>query len=466
MAGSGHLTSARRYLGEHVFPDAPRGPRLTAHRVLLYAALAVLATALQLLRAWSMDPLEHLYAEDAFVWLADAQSGDPFSALTTTYAGYLQTSSRLVAEAVAELPVSSWAAAMAICGAVIVTGCAFVVWRTSVAQIRDRYLRAALAAMVVLLGVVGTEMLGNVVNTIWFIAFACFWLLLWRPPHTAAAAISGAALLFGAVSHSAVLFLAPLWLLRSVAVRDRRDALVVAGFAIGAALQIGFSHDQIGEALTTGAPAGQPFSTEPFWDWNLVPAYAQRVVGGAVGGHGVDAFLWENLGWPFAVALAAVLVTLLYRALRFPATRVIVPLTVAISIAMFLAAGYVRWGTGGSALFWPQGSSTELGARYVVTPALLLLAAVFIQVDAEVRSADRAPRRPLMLRAAVICVTLGCALVSFRVEPLYRPGPTWTDALDQSRTACEAGELATVDVTTMETPYGPYALPLNCNALR
>ena len=265
-------------------------------------------------------------------------------------------------------------------------------------------------------------------------------------------------------------FLAPLWLLRSVAVRDRRDALVVAGFAIGAALQIGFSHDQIGEALTTGAPAGapagQPFSTEPFWDWDLVPAYAQRVVGGAVGGHGVDAFLWEKLGWPFAVALAAVLVTLLYRALRLAATRVIVPLTVAISMAMFLAAGYVRWGAGGGALFWSQGSSTELGARYVVTPALLLLAAVFIQVDAEVRSADRASRRPLMLRAAVICVILGCALVSFRVEPLYPPGRTWTDALDQSRTACEAGELTTVDVTTMETPFGQYVLPLNCSALR
>ena len=222
----------------------------------------MLATALQLLRVWSTEPLEHLFGEDAYIWLADAHSDDPLSALTTTYNGYLQTSSRLVAEAVAELPVSSWAAAMAVRGALIVTGCAFVVWRTSAAHIHDRYLRAALAAMVVLLGAAGTELLGNVVNTIWFITFACFWLLLWRPRRLAAAAVAGGALLLGAISHSAALFLAPLWLLRLVAVRDRRDGLVVVGFAIGAALQLGFSYDEIGEPSAFS-------TTEPFWDWEL-----------------------------------------------------------------------------------------------------------------------------------------------------------------------------------------------------
>ena len=57
---------------------------------------------------------------------------------------------------------------MAICGAAIVTGCAFLVWRASAGHIESPRLRAALAAMVVLLPVVGVETLDNVTNSIWF----------------------------------------------------------------------------------------------------------------------------------------------------------------------------------------------------------------------------------------------------------------------------------------------------------
>lgn len=196
MQVSERLTAARGYLDRQVFPLAPPGAPLTARRSLLYAAFALLGVTVQLLRTWSLDPLEHVFGEDGFVYLADAQGNDGLSSLTTAYNGYLQVSSRLVAAAVAGLPVDWYAAAMAIFGALIVTGCAFVVWRTSAAQIRDRYLRGTLAAMVFLLGALGTEMLGNVVNTI----FACFWLLLWRPRIYVAAAFAGAGLLLGALS--------------------------------------------------------------------------------------------------------------------------------------------------------------------------------------------------------------------------------------------------------------------------
>jgi hypothetical protein len=29
----------------------------------------------------------------------------------------------------------------------------------------------------------------------------------------------------------------------------------------------------------------------PHWDWSLVPAYAQRIIGGALAGHRIDGFL-------------------------------------------------------------------------------------------------------------------------------------------------------------------------------
>ena len=70
---------------------------------------------------------------------------------------------------------------MAISGAAIVAGCALMVWCASAGHIHSPYLRATLAAMVVLLPIVGVETLDNVTNSIWFLFFAAFWILLWRP---------------------------------------------------------------------------------------------------------------------------------------------------------------------------------------------------------------------------------------------------------------------------------------------
>jgi hypothetical protein len=467
------LSRARSYLDRYLFLDAPPSPRLSRDRVLLYAAIAVLATTVQILRVWSLRPLETIFGEDASVYLADAQGSDPLTAVTTPYNGYLQVSSRVIAEAVEKLPVDWWAAAMAICGALVVTGCAFVVWRTSAAHVQNRWLRATLAAMVVLLGVVGTEMLGTVVNSIWFIAFACFWVLLWRPPGLAAAIGGGVLLFIGAASHSVLVFFAPLLLLRAIAARDRRDWVIVAGFVLGLIFQLALSYDQIGSVGDNGegprpvAATGQPFSTDPYWDWNLVPAYGQRVVGGAIAGHDPDAWLWEHVGWLFVAVLAALLVGLVVWALRTPRTRLLVPLTVAISIAIFLIIGYVRWGAGGFALFWPQGESVTIGGRYVVLPALLLLAAILIQLDAWSRqpAGERPDRRPALALAAAGVIVV-CALASFRVDPSFEGGPTWSTAVDGARATCRAGPAETVDVVTVITPYGQGTMPLDCDRLR
>ena len=59
---------------------------------------------------------------------------------------------------------------------------------------------------------------------------------------------------------------------------------------------------------------------------------------------------------------------------------------------MFLVAGYAR--APGPPRSGPRTNRpTTFGARYIATPALLLLAAVFIQVDAEIRSAARSTPR-------------------------------------------------------------------------
>jgi hypothetical protein len=457
------LDRLRTHVRREWFGDAsPEGVAWKAP-VLFIASFVVLATVVQLLRVWSADPLDRLYGEDGFTWLADAQDGG-LSALTATYNGYLQTSSRLIAELVAALPVHSWAAVMAIGGALIVSGCALVVWIASADLIRDPWLRGALAAMTVLVGAASQEMFGNVVNTIWFMTFACFWLLLWRPRSERGAMLAGVGLFVGAISHSATLLLAPLWLLRLLSARDGRDRWIVGGFAVGAVLQVvailvdgGFGGN--------GVPAGEEFSTAPFWDWNLIPAYAQRGVGGTLAGYRADAWLWEGLGWAYVALAFAALAGFVAWALRTPRTRLLVPLIVGLSVAIFLITGYLRWGSGGSGFFWAIGESSDIGARYIVVPALLLLCALLIQLDAAVLSA----RTPVSSRGriaayAAVGAIVAVSLFSFHLDPPV-DSARWSPELDRAEAACRAQGADTVDVLTSSQPFGQRYVEVQCDRL-
>jgi len=446
------IDRARGFLDRVLFPEAPFPPRITTRRALVCAGIAVLCIAIQLIRMWSSVPLDSIWAEDGRTWLTDALTRGVFDALTTTWNGYLQTSSRLAAEPVALLPVAWFAAAMAICGAAIVTGCAFLVWRASAGHIESPGLRAALAAMVVLLPVVGVETLDNVTNSIWFVLFASFWVLLWRPRTFARAAAAAGFIFVAALSNAAIVVFAPLWLLRLIALRDRRDGIIVTGFAVGTAVQLAFSWNA--PAVGEGDTHLDPFKAvlfSPHWDWSLVPAYAQRIVGGAVGGQRINAFLWVNLGTGLEVAMGAALLFFagfsLFGASR---TRVVVPIIIAASLGLFLATGYRRWFLFGMTFAWPHGSSNTSQAHYMVTPTLLLLSALFVQLDA----------RPLLvslgawskLRVGTVLAVFLAAFVSFDVgESDIRGSPTWSGAVDAGRATCRQTNAAAV-----ELPIAPH----------
>jgi hypothetical protein len=435
--------------------------------VLVCAGLAVLCIVIQLVRMWSSVPLDSIWAEDGGIWIPDAMSRGVLDVLTTTYNGYLQTSSRLVAEPVAALPVASFAPVMAICGAAIVTGCAFVVWRASAGHIESPLLRAALATMVVLLPVVGVETLDNVTNAIWFLLFASFWVLLWRPTTFARAAAAAGFILIAALSNAAIVVFAPLWLLRLIAIRDRRDAIVVGAYALGVAIQLAFSWNAPvqGEGGTHLDPLVAALFA-PHWDWSLVPAYAQRVIGGALAGQTINAFLWENLGTVLEVALAAALLAFVgFSAFGAARTRVLVPLAVAASVGLFLVIGYRRWYPFGMGFTWQHGTSNTDQAHYMVTPVLLLLSAVFVQLDARPRRV--APAAWNRLRVGGVLVVLVAALVSFEVGDVKVRGvPTWSDALDTARLKCAAGNYKRVEVPIAPQRFAAsFRSPIPCSKL-
>jgi hypothetical protein len=417
-----------------------------------------------MIRMWSSVPLDSIWSEDGSTWIADATTRGVTDALTTTYNGYLQTVSRLVAEPIAALPPEKFAPAMAISGAAIVTGCAFLVWRASSGHISSPYLRGGLAALVVLLPVVGVETLANVTNSIWYLLFASFWLLLWRPS-TFARAAGGAAVIFLTVLSNAAMFIfAPLWLLRLFAVRDSRDGVIVMSYAAGSAIQLAYSWGapRVGD----GDAQVDPMVAQvwmPHWDWSLIPAYAQRVIGGAFTGHDVTGQLWKSLGTGLEIALFAALLGLAVFALATNWRRgIVVILFLGASCALFLITGYERW-IFGQTFRWPHGSYNTAQAHYMVTPTLLLLSALFVQLDTRPRFASAIAWA--RIQTGVLAIVFATALVSFSVgEAGQRGKPTWSESLDGARASCRVTPDAEVKV-----PVSPgvifFNLPIACSEL-
>ncbi|MGC1798847.1 MAG: hypothetical protein WA701_00535 [Solirubrobacterales bacterium] len=446
MNGTEALVRLRTEANAHLFPEDAAAPVLSVRALILYPTIAVLGAGVQLLRMWDSRPLDSIWAEDGGIWLSDALYRGFFHNFTTPYSGYLRELPRLVAEPVSRLPVDWYAPAMAIVGALIVSGCALFVWRASAAHIRNPYLRASLAAMVLLLPVVGTEAVANVSNSIWPLVFACFFALLWRPRSLTAAVGAAILVLVAALSSIAVVFFLPLWLIRLVAARDRRDLVIVVAFAIGLAMQFGLAGGEIGLNGEVGHPHGnspvpacKAFSTHPCWNWELVPAYAQRIVGGAVAGQQINGELWKAIGPPLLVVQGLGLIALVAVALRERQTRILVPLTIVISIAMFLVVGWQRWGAGGSFFYWPEDRFTG-GTSYLITPTLLLLTAIILQLDAAIRKRSDEPVgsvRRKALAAAVVVFILAAALVGFHVgDRRIRGSISWSDEVAQAHAVC------------------------------
>jgi hypothetical protein len=476
MNGTEVLVRLRTEADAYLFPEDRAAPRLSVRALILYPTIAVLGAGLQLLRVWDSRPLDSIWAEDGGIWLSDSLNRGFFHNFTTSYNGYLQGLSRLVAEPVSWMPVDWYAPAMAIVGALIVSGCALFVWRASAAHIRNPYLRGSLAAMVLLLPVVGTESLANVTNSIWPLLFACFFALLWRPRSLAAAVGAAILVLLAALTNIGVVFLLPLWLLRLIAARDRRDLVIVVAFAIGLAIQLGFSSGDFGvrgeagnQVRTSSAPACDPFSSDPCWNWELVPAYAQRIVGGAVGGQQINGELWKAIGPPLPVVLGLGLIALVAVALRKRLTRILVPLTIVISITMFLVAGWQRWGAGGIFFYWPEGEFTG-GSHYLITPTLLLLTAIILQLDAVIRKRPDEPVGPVRrkaLAAAVAAFILAAALIGFHVgDRRIRGSVSWSDAVAQAQPVCGQRDSPPYVLVPTDLLFDNFPVQVPCDRLR
>ena len=468
------IEGIRRWLNRELFPDPPLPQKTTPSRMLLFGGLAILAIAVQMARMWPSAPLNSIWADDGAIFLRDAMKESFIHAATTPYNGYLQLVSRLVAFPVARLPLAWFAPVMAISGAAIVAGCALIVWSASAAHIKNQYLRATLAVMVVLLPITGVETLDNVTNSIWFLFFAAFWILLWRPATLARTLPVAAVLLLAVLSSAGTILLFPLWLLRLIAIRDRRDGAIVGAYAVGVAIQLSLSWDvrnERGENASSFARAVEAALHPPQWHWDLIAAYLQRIVGGVVAGQRINPFLWVRVGTLFEVALGAALIGFVIFTIAGTdgRARVLVPLAAAASVGIFLYEGYQRWSPNGQTFLWAKGSGVSEAIwddqHYFVLPTLLLLSAIFVGLDAQPNILSATVWRTL--RIGFVVGLLFVALLSFNVsDSAFRGSLSWSKSLDIARSQCLRDHAKTAQVKIApENTQSSWMIPIACSEL-
>lgn len=426
-----------------LFPEAPRGERVVPRweTAGVIAALLVLGTVLALLRIGFSESVNTIWAEDGPIYLQGALTEGFWHAVFSPYAGYLVVVPRLIAELATVGPLDGAAAVIAIVSALFAAVSGFAVWHACGGHVRNPYLRGALAAATVLAPAAGLETLDSAAYVPWFMLFASFWLLFWRPRTLGAAAAGGLFLLATGLSTPGVWFFMPVALLRATAFRDRRDAVLVGPFFLGAVIQV---------PVILAQQQG-----EPLWTAHIWTAYLQRVVDGGLLGQKLGGGLWSTFGWRFLVVLLiAALAGLawgLWRSAR--GARWFGVIAVLTSLAMFVISAYQR--AVGENIFWSAGASGGNAGRYVLVPALLLVSAAVVFVDDALRRQVSSPARSRPLVAVTVgVIALAIATSYYMGEPQYRGRPYWNDALREAATKCvsEGQELA--GIPTAPAPFG------------
>lgn len=440
----------RRHLDRSVFtygPDPTGGLDRVSVAVVVVAFL-VIGTLLQMLRIGAGNAIHSLWAEDGPVFLSGAIHASFFSNLFETYSSYLVFVPRLVGAVGAAVPLEQAPVAMAIVAGLIGSLCGIVVWVAAGSTIRNPWLRGTLAVLTVLAPTASLESIDSGTYVLWFMLFASFWLLIWRPRTTAGAVLGGLFLLFTALSTPEVWFFAPLALLRLIAVRDRRDVILLAGWTIGSAAQVPayvFSNETAEKALYT----------HDIWT-----AFLQRVLNGAALGERLGGIGWDGLGWALLIFLIVFTVAGLAVGLWRTGARArwLAGLGILIAVAMFVLTVYQR--AVAPQMVWPTDIHFGNAGRYTIVPALLLVSIALALVDQLLRRPrDRwLPRLGPWLAGLTIGVLLVGLVVSFNVEEsTVRGTPHWKEALEGAARQCEAEPAMTeVTVPTSPPPFGLY----------
>jgi hypothetical protein len=455
QAGLQRPPLARRAVGvlRELFPEPAEPVPLRVPRglpVLLLAAAAALGVLVMLVRVAGTVPVwDSIYAEDLNVFLVQALQ-HPWP-LLVGYAGYLQLVPRLIAQFVVYLPLRDAAAAFAIIGALVTTGCALFIFHASAGHVRSAVLRLVLALAVVLLPVAQLEIADSAVNCPWYLLFALFWAVLWRPRTRAGMAGAAAVGFFTAASTTMSVVFAPLLLARVIALPRLREHAVTAGWAAGCLLQVPYVVANLGGAHSRAAHLASPGPVLAF--------YGHETVLPALGWHlawRLQAFAGRNgatliIGVILAVLFGWALLTQRGQARVF---------VVASLMTGFLATAFgatLRPGVTTSGVT----ESFESGARYTALPIFLIEAAAVVAVGSFICRGQHKLRTVAAVTALVGVLSVGW-VTDFRYQG-WRGGTTsWPPMATAWLHACQR----TPDGVIREWTGSPFRRAIPCASLR
>jgi hypothetical protein len=432
-----------------LFPaDSPRSRSVPVWAVVPGYAAAIAGGALVLLlRQSGRPPWDTLWAEDGTLFLPTALR-DPWGGLAHQYAGYIQLVPRLIADVVGALPLRAAAAGFAVTGALSASFCAAITFRACAGHVRTPALRAVLGASVVLLPTALIEIANSGIDVPWYLLFAVFWALLWRPRSAAGKALAALIGLAAMSSQILTALYAPLAAARVIALPRAREQAVTFGLLAGGALQAPVILMSHGPHLSHARRA--------------LMFYFERVVLSAVAGRRLTVALVLGVGLPGAVVIAACVVILVggWGVIRGgPRVRAFIPAAMAFSLVLTLFPAMVRPRVTlvdhGVAALWVPGD------RYTAAPILLIYSVAMVAADASLRRNAAGPAaspsaavhpatypRPARRRHLAVWVLLLALGTAWAADVRYadsRSGyPSWSQAVSQAQGRCQARAEATV----------------------
>ena len=414
-------------------PTVGGRPALVASGYVLGAALL---SAVALLRQSGVPATSTAWAEDARVFYAQSLTTPFARTLFKTYDGYAQLAPRLLAQVARWAPPGRAAEAFAVGGAVGFALTACLVFHMAQGHIRPAPVRALLVAAMVLLPIATAELLDNMVNLPWWLFFAAFWALLWRPRTTAGLVAAGTLCFLATASEPLVALFVPLALVRGLVLRPLREHAATAGLVVGLAYQ-GIAR------FVSGGKAFTPASLQ-----GIGQDYAERAGLSTFGGMRASDWLMSHSATA-AVALGAVIACSIVVAglrARDQGVRSFTAAATVLSVVCFVVPIWLR---GVSALLVT--SALAEGSRYQAVPLLLLISIVMVVAGHLARPAPaRAAYRPGRSRTAVV---IACAVLftptwvaDFRDANLRSQGPAWPPQMARAVTRCQDGHARTATI--------------------
>jgi hypothetical protein len=422
---------ARRAVGVlgELFPEPAEPVPLRVPRslsVILLAAAVPLGVLVMLVRVpgYPVPAWDSVYADDFGVFLVQALQ-HPWQLLVPS-GGYIELVPRLIGQFASYLPLRDAAAAFAIIGALVTAGCALFIFHVSAGHVRSPVLRFVLALAVVLLPVAQLEIADSAVGTPWYLLFALFWAVLWRPRTRAGMAGAAAVGFFTAASTTMSVVFAPLLLARVIALPRLREHAVTAGWAAGCLLQLPYV---LSNLASVHSRAGHPASPG-----QVLAFYGHGVVLPALGWHlawRLQSFAGRNgatliIGGILAVVFLWALITQRGQARVF--------------VVASLITGFLFTAFGATLSWWVTTSRVtetgEPGSRYTTLPIFLIDAAAIVAIGSFIGHRQLRLQTVAAVTALVVVLSVGW-VTDFRYQGWRSSATSWQPTATAWLHACQ-----------------------------